>query len=47
MIVKVSPTNIIEKTMKTKGEKTKKYIRNSQNNKIHKKFILIWQFFER
>ena len=27
--------------MKTKGQKTQKYIRNSQNNKIHKKLIEI------
>ena len=30
---------------KHKVEKTKKYIRNSQNNKIHRKKIMFWQFF--
>ena len=34
-----------KKQQKQKVEKTKKYIRNSQNNKIHKKFILIPEFF--
>jgi len=35
-----------KKTTKTKGRKTKKYIRNSKNNKIHKKLILIQEFFQ-
>ena len=30
---------------KHKVEKTKKYIRNSKNNKIHKKLIVIPNFF--
>ena len=34
-----------EKITKTKGQKTKKYIRNSKNNKIYKKLILIPNFF--
>ena len=45
VLQKVSATNFGEKTTKTKGKKTKKYIRNSQNNKIHKKLILILEFF--
>ena len=45
VLQKVSVTNFGEKTTKTKGRKTKKYIRNSQNNKIHKKLILIPEFF--
>ena len=44
MLQKVSATNFGEKTTK-KVEKTKKYIRNSQNNEIHKKLILIPEFF--
>ena len=35
----------VKKTTKTKVRKTKKYIRNSQNNKIHKKLILIPEVF--
>ena len=34
-----------KKQQKQKVKKTKKYIRNSQNNKIHKKMILIPEFF--
>ena len=46
MIAKVSPTNFVEKNnKKTKGQKTKKYIRNFKDNKIHKKFRLIREFF--
>ena len=45
VLQKVSATNFGEKNNKTKGRKTKKYIRNSQNNKIHKKLILIPEFF--
>ena len=45
MIVIVSPTNLIEKTIKNKkSKKTKKYIRNLKKKK-HKKTILIPQFF--
>ena len=46
VLQKVSATNFGAKTkQKQKVEKTKKYIRNSQNNKIHKKLILIPEFF--
>ena len=38
---------LVKKVTKTKGRKTKKYIRNSQNNKIHKKLIEIPIFFSR
>ena len=41
---KCLPQISVKKTTK-KVEKTKKYIRNSQNNKIHKKLILIPEFF--
>ena len=46
VLQKVSATNFGEKNNKNKGKKTKKYIRNSQNNKIHKKLILIPEFFQ-
>ena len=34
-----------KKTIKIKSRKTKKYIRNSQNNKIQKKFNIFKNFF--
>ena len=46
VLQKVSATNFGEKNNKNKrSKKTKKYIRNSQNNKIHKKLILIPEYF--
>ena len=46
VLQKVSATNFGEKNNKNKrSKKLKKYIRNSQNNKIHKKLILIPEFF--
>ena len=45
VLLKVSATNFAKKQQKQKVDKTRKYIRNSLNNKIHKKFMLIPAFF--
>ena len=42
---KCLPQILVKKQQKQKVEKTTKYIWNSQNNKIHKKLILIPEFF--
>ena len=45
MLHKIFESNFPEKTTKTIGQKTKKYIRNLKSNKIHKKLISIPKFF--
>ena len=45
MLENVCPINFKKKTTKKQTIKTKKYIRNLQNNEIHKKLNLMPQSF--